>query len=242
MFKLNRIVWIIGINSGQLDLISLKALTLISNCKFCFYVGSLINISVLKLCSNAVCVRSVLKDSVEEVVYMMLCSEGLTVRLHSGSPFVYSGVNETSFYLSLIGLRCVVLPSVSVIDTALAYFGCEFTSVWSKSVVITRLSKKSLVGNKLFGLESICSFKPLLVLYLSVRLIPFFCKLAVYAYCLDCPVVCVFKSSWHAEAFLLSNLRWLQQDVRRSCAARMVLVIVGKALLSCAYSVNKLTR
>ncbi|XXN13676.1 MAG: SAM-dependent methyltransferase [Candidatus Hodgkinia cicadicola] len=241
MRKLNRIVWIIGVNSGQLDLISLKALTLISNCRFCFYVGSLINTSLLKLCSNAVCVRSVLKDSVEEIVYMMLCSEGLTVRLHSGSPFVYSSANETSFYLSLIGLRCVVLPSVSVIDTALAYLGCEFTSVWSKSVVITRLSKRSLVGNKLFSLENVCSFKPLLVLYLSVRLIPFFCKLAAFTYCPNCPVVCVFKSSWHAEAFLLSNLRWFQRDLRRSCAIRMVLIIVGKALLSCAHSVNKIT-
>ncbi|AHL31074.1 MAG: Cobalt-precorrin-4 C(11)-methyltransferase [Candidatus Hodgkinia cicadicola] len=242
MCKLNRIVWIVGASSGQLDLISLKALTLISNCKFCFYVGSLINASLLKLCSSAVCVRSVLEDSVEEVVYMMLCSEGLTVRLQSGSPFVYSGANEAGFYSSLVGLRCVVLPSVGVIDTALAYFGCEFTSVWNKSVVITRLSKKSLVVSKLLSLENVCSFKPLLVLYLSVRLIPFFCKLAAYAYCVDCPVVCVFKSSWHAEAFLLSNLCWLQQDVKRSRAIRMVLIIVGKALLACAHSASKLTR
>lgn len=242
MCKLNRVVWIIGVTSGQLDLISLKAFTLISNCKFCFYVGSLINTSLLKLCSNAVCVRSVLEDSAEEVVYTMLCSEGLTVRLQSGSPFVYSSVNETSFYLGLIGLRCVVVPSVSVIDTALAYFGREFTSVWNKSVVITRLSKKSLVGSKLLSLENVCSFKPLLVLYLSVRLIPFFCKLAVYAYCIDCPVVCVFKSSWHTEAFLLSNLRWLQQDVKRARAIRMALIIVGKALLACRHSDSKLTR
>ncbi len=201
------VVWVIGVNSGQLDLISLKALTLINSCAFCFYVGSLISSSLLRLCSNAICVRSVLRSSLEDTVYMILCSRGLVIRLHSGSAFVYSGVNETSFYLSLLGLRCAVLPSVGVVDTALAYLGCELTSVWSKSVVVTRLNKRSLVNSKLFSLEHICSSKPLLVLYLSVRLIPFFCELATYAYCSDCPVVCVFKSSWHAEAFLLSNLR-----------------------------------
>ncbi|XXM93390.1 MAG: SAM-dependent methyltransferase [Candidatus Hodgkinia cicadicola] len=231
-----------GVNSGQLDLISLKALTLISNCRFCFYAGSIIGTDVLRLCANAVCARCVLKDSIEDVVYMLLCSRGLVVKLYSGSPFVYSGINETSFYLNALGLKCVVLPSVSVIDTALSYFGYEFTSAWNSSVVITKLNKRSLTNNKLFCLESVCGFKPLLILYLSARLIPFLCKLAVYTYGLDCPVVCIFKSSWSAEMFLLSNLRWFQQDIKRACAIRMALVIMGKALTSCKHSANKLTR
>ncbi|XXM90193.1 SAM-dependent methyltransferase [Candidatus Hodgkinia cicadicola] len=233
-------VWLVGVCSGQLDLMSVKALTLINNCRFCFYAGTLISASLIRLCFNAVCVRSILKDSVEDVIYMILCSSGLVVKLYSGSPFVYSGVSETSYYLSVLGVKWAVLPSVGVIDTALSYLGYEFTSVWGKSVVITKLSKKSLVNNKLFSLENICDVKPLLVVYLSVRLVPFFCKLATYCYGRDCPVVCVFKSGWDAEVFLLSSLRWLERDISCSNVVRMVLLIVGKALLLCVCSGSKL--
>ncbi|ATY93508.1 Cobalt-precorrin-4 C(11)-methyltransferase [Candidatus Hodgkinia cicadicola] len=234
-------VWLIGITSGQLDLLSLKALTIISSCKFCFYAGSLININLLRLCSNAICVRSILRDSIEDIIYMFLCSKGLVVKLYSGSPFFYSGINETSFYLNMLNIKYSILPGVSVIDTAFSYLGYEFTSVWSRSVIITKLNKKSVTNSKLFSLESICSFKPIIVLYLSVRLIPYFCKVATYNYSLDCPVVCIFKSSWGSEIFMLSSLRWLQQDIVCSRSVRMILLIVGKALLSCRCFSNKLT-
>ncbi|XXM93690.1 hypothetical protein AAHH87_00300 [Candidatus Hodgkinia cicadicola] len=127
-------------------------------------------------------------------------------------------------------------------DTALCYLGFECFSAWNRCVVITRLSKKSITNSKLFGLESLSSFKPLLALYLSVRLVSFFCKLSASAYGLDCPVLCVFKSSWAQEAFLLSSLRWLRSDIRRTLAQRIVLLIVGKALMNCTPIVNRLTR
>ncbi|XXN19797.1 MAG: SAM-dependent methyltransferase [Candidatus Hodgkinia cicadicola] len=235
-------VWLIGVTSGQLDLLSLKALTIISNCRFCFYASSLISSSLLRLCSNAICVRPTLRDSIEDIIYMILCSKGLVAKLYSGSPFFYSGVNETSFYLNMLNIKYSVLPSVNVIDTALSYLGYEFTSIWNKSVIITRLSKKNVINSKLFSLESICNLKPLLILYLSVRLIPYFAALAAYNYGLDCPVICVFKSSWGSEAFMLSSVRWLQRDISCSRYTRAVLIIVGRALMSCKHFSSKLTR
>ncbi|MFP3039080.1 MAG: SAM-dependent methyltransferase, partial [Candidatus Hodgkinia cicadicola] len=109
----NQPVWLIGVPSGRLDLLSLRALTLIRNCKSCFYSSSLISEEVLTLCTSAVLVKDVLNDSIEDVSYMMLTSVktgGITVKLYSGSLFVYSGMQELTFRLNCIGIPFEIVP------------------------------------------------------------------------------------------------------------------------------------
>ncbi len=224
-------IWLIGLPSGSLDLISIKALTLLKNCKLCICPQSLLNNKLLSYCNNAVSTFESLKWQLEHIMYAILCTNGLVVKLHSGSLFGYSGVNELSFYLKSLGKHFTVLPSIGVLDTVFSYLGCEFDSTWSRTMVITRLTKKGIVNNKLFCSQTLFLLRPLAVVYLSIRLIPFICKVLRSSYGPFCPVVCVYKSTWHTETYLLSNIGSLNRDIKSIALLRMVLLVIGRNLL-----------
>ncbi|MFP3039652.1 MAG: SAM-dependent methyltransferase, partial [Candidatus Hodgkinia cicadicola] len=128
-------IWLVGVPSGSLDLISLKSMLLIRSCKFCFYTSSLLSSNILRQCTSAVLVKSVLHDSLESILYMILCAKGTIVKLCSGSLFLYSGVREASFYLKMLSLPFSVVPSVGVLDVAFSYLGYELVSAWNKTIL-----------------------------------------------------------------------------------------------------------
>ncbi|MFP3040149.1 MAG: SAM-dependent methyltransferase [Candidatus Hodgkinia cicadicola] len=228
-------VWLIGVPSGRLDLLSLKALTLIKNCKHCFYSSSLISEDVLSLCSSAVLVKDVLNDSIEDILYMLLTSVksgGITVKLYSGSLFVYSGMQELTFHLRSIGISFEVVPSVGTLEVAFAHLGCEFFTPWNESVVITKVTKRSMNNRKLTCLESLSNSSPMLVLYLSIRLASYVTSILTAGYGKFCPVLCVYKAAWNEETYLLTKLSTLSADVKALSTTRSVVIAVGRSLLN----------
>ncbi len=121
-------LWLVGVPSGKLDLLSVKAVSLLASCELCLYSGSLIDERVLRCCRRALVVRSALSDRLEDTLYALLCSNSMTVKLVSGSLFAYSGIRELSFYLKALKLAFSIVPSVGALDVAFAYLGCEFLS------------------------------------------------------------------------------------------------------------------
>lgn len=83
---------------------------------------------MLRQCASAVLVKNVLHDSLDNILYMMLCAKGIIVNLCSDSLFLHSGLRETSFYLKMLSLPFSVVPSVGVLDVAFSYLGYEFVS------------------------------------------------------------------------------------------------------------------
>ncbi|MGP1925307.1 MAG: SAM-dependent methyltransferase, partial [Candidatus Hodgkinia cicadicola] len=228
-------VWLIGVPSGRLDLLSLKALTLIRNCKSCFYSSSLISEEVLSLCTSAELVKDVLNDSIEDVLYMLLTSVqsgGITVKLYSGSLFVYSGLQELTFHLNSIGIPFEIVPSVGTLEVAFSQFGCEFFTPWNRSVVVTKVTKRPLDNRKLLCLETLSSVTPVLVLYLSVRLASYVATVLSSEYGKFCPVLCIYRATWNEETYLLTKLSSLSSDVRALSTTRTVVMIIGRSLLN----------
>ncbi|MGP1918167.1 MAG: SAM-dependent methyltransferase [Candidatus Hodgkinia cicadicola] len=228
-------VWFIGVPSGRLDLLSLKALTLIKNCKSCFYSSSLISSDVLSLCASAGLVKDVLNDSIEDVLYMLLTSVesgGITVKLYSGSLFVYSGLQELTFQLNFVGIPFEVVPSVGTLEVAFAQLGCEFFTPWSRTLVVTKVTKRSTDCRKLTCLETLSRAVPMLVLYLSVRLSAYVASVLTGEYGKFCPVLCVYRATWNEETYLLTKLSSLSADVRALSTQRTVVMIIGRSLLN----------
>ncbi|MGP1922002.1 MAG: SAM-dependent methyltransferase [Candidatus Hodgkinia cicadicola] len=228
-------VWLIGVPAGRLDLLSLKALTLIRNCKACFYSSSLITEDILSLCSSAELVKDVLNDSIEDVLYMLLTSVksgGITIKLYSGSLFVYSGLQELTIHLNSIGIPFEVVPSVGALEVAFAQLGCEFFTPWNRSIVVTKVTKRSTDNRKLLCLETLSRAAPALVLYLSIRLATYVATVLASEYGKLCPVVCVYRATWNEETYLLTNLSRLSADVRALSITRTAVVIIGRSLLS----------
>ncbi len=110
-------LWFVGLPSGSLDLISIKALTLIKNCRFCICPSSLVNNRLLSYCNKTIWLQNNLKCRIENMIYFILCNKGFVVKLHSGGLFGYSGINEIAFYLNILGAPFATLPSVGVLDT-----------------------------------------------------------------------------------------------------------------------------
>ncbi|MFP3018957.1 MAG: SAM-dependent methyltransferase [Candidatus Hodgkinia cicadicola] len=230
-----RSVWLVGVPSGRLDLLSLKALALIKNCKYCFYSSSLISEDVLALCVSAVLVKDVLNDSTEDVSYMLMTSVksgGLTVKLYSGSLSIYSGMQELTFHLNTCGIPFEIVPSVGALEVVFAQLGCELLTPWGKSLVITKVTKRSMDCRKLLCLETLSLAVPTLVLYLSIRLAPYVATALTGGYGSRCPVLCVYRATWNEETYLLTKLSSLSADVRALSPQRTVVVIIGRSLLN----------
>lgn len=232
---MGRPIWFIGVPSGRLDLLSLKALALLRNCQSCFYASSLISEDVLSLCSSATLVKDTLNDSVEDVLYMMMVSAstgGITVKLYSGSLSVYSGMQELAFHMRSLGMHFAVVPSVGALDVAFAQLGYEFFTPWNRAIVITKVTKRPTNNRKLLCLESLANATPLLVLFLSVRLMSYVGTALLASYGSNCPTLCVYRSAWNEETYLLTRLSKLSTDVRALSLNRTAMLIIGRSLLS----------
>ncbi|PIM95746.1 Cobalt-precorrin-4 C(11)-methyltransferase [Candidatus Hodgkinia cicadicola] len=240
--KYNKMLWFIGLPSGGLDLISIRALTLIKNCKLCICSSSLINRKLLSYCDKTIWVQNNLNYQIERMIYFVLCSRGIVVKLHSGSMLGYSGVNELAFYLNILGVQFTILPSVGAMDTAFSYLGWEPDFTINKGIIITKITKKSIVSNKLFCKWTLMELNPIVVIYLASRLIQYVCDALCQTFGKHCLVVCVFKSNWHSEIYLLTNLYHLHGDLKRASILRLTMIIANKSLLTSRYSLCKLNR
>ncbi|PIM95677.1 Cobalt-precorrin-4 C(11)-methyltransferase [Candidatus Hodgkinia cicadicola] len=238
--KNNIMLWFIGLPSGGLDLISIKALTLIKNCKLCICPGSLINRKLLSYCDETIWIQDNLNYQTERIIYFILCSRGIIVKLHSGSMFGYSGINEIIFYLNMLGILFTIIPSIGALDTAFSYLGWEPTSMVNRGIYITRIIKKSIISNKIPCKRMLIETNSIVVFYLSARLIHYVCDVFYQTFGKDYHVICVFKSNWHSEIYLLTNLNHLHNDLKRTSILRISMIISGKSLLTSRYCSHKL--
>ncbi|PIM95334.1 Cobalt-precorrin-4 C(11)-methyltransferase [Candidatus Hodgkinia cicadicola] len=238
----NKMLWFIGLPSGGLDLISIKALTLIKNCKLCICSSSLINRKLLSYCDETIWIQNNLNYQIERIIYFVLCSKGIVVKLHSGSMLGYSGINELAFYLNILGVPFTILPSVGAMDTAFSYLGWEPDYSINKGIIITRITKTSIVNNKFLCKRTLMESNPIVVIYLASRLIQYVCDALYQAFGKYCSVVCVFKSNWHSEVYLLTNLYHLHGDLKRASILRLNMIIANNTLLTSRYSLCKLNK
>ncbi len=233
-------VWFIGLSSGGLDLISIKVLTLIKNCKLCICPGSLIDRKLLSYCDETIWIQNNLKYQTERIIYFILCSKGINVKLHSGSMFGYSGTSEVAFYLNILGITFKVIPSIGALDTAFSYLGWEPALLINRGIYITRITRKSVISNKLLCKRTLVEAGSIVAIYLASRTIHYVCDILYQAFGKGCLVVCVFKSNWHSEIYLLTNIYQLHNDLKRASILRMSMIIIGRSLLPTWHPTYKL--
>ncbi len=129
------------------------------------------------------------------MIYFILCNKGLVIKLYSGGLFDYSGINEIAFYLNILGVPFATLPSVGILDTAFSYLGLGFDLLVNRNIIITRITKRSLINSKFICEQTLAESQPIIVAYLSIRLVPYLCKILSWTFGKYCPILCVYKSS-----------------------------------------------
>ncbi len=129
-----------------------------------------------------------------------LCNKGLIL-------LDYSGINEIVFYLNILRVPFVTLPSGECIDTVFSYLSLE---------------SDLLVNRNNYNYQNINS-------KLIYEWAYYYCISACFIYC---PILCVYKSSWHQETHLLTNVNYITEALKRALVLRTAILVIVTPLIA----------
>ncbi len=222
-------VWFVGISSGRLDLINVKTLILVKVCDVCLYAGSMLIKFVTKYCNNAKLVKNTIKDKLEDIIlFICLYKSYNVVRVHSGDLGFFSNVDEQIYYCKLLSVELSVVSNVGMISIASSWLQQECVHV--NCMLIAKLNRRSVLKQRLFNMESLCVLKPVIALFLSVRLIGSLCNALICKLGSNCSVICWYKFAWNCEVCFLSDLVSLENDVTTMRISRLLFIVIKRDL------------
>ncbi len=226
-------VFFVGAGPGDPELLTLKALRLLKNCRICVYAGSLVNQEVL----NAVPKEAELHDSaamsLKEIVAVFLDARirGIDViRLHSGDPSIYGAIREQMNELDKAGIAYEVVPGVSSFQASAALLQVELTAPEiAQTIILTRTSGRTPMPEEQ-ELERLAQTHATLCIFLSGHKIDETIKGLIDHYGTDCPAAVVYHASWPDEKAVYGTLADIGQKAKAAGMGQTSLILVGRAL------------
>ena len=135
--------------SGDVDLITVKGRKLLEEADVVIYAGSLVSKEHLSFCKPDCNIYNSASMTLEEIVDKMeyAAKKDLkVVRLHSGDPTIYGAIREQMDMLAKKGIEYQVIPGVSSFTAACSSIKREFTLPnVSQTVILTRIEGKTPV-------------------------------------------------------------------------------------------------
>lgn len=134
--KSRGIVYIVGAGPGDPELLTLKAVKVLSMADVVVY-DRLIPREVLNYARNGAELvyagkesghHTLTQDEINQLLLTEACKGKTVVRLHGGDPYVFGRGEEECMYLISHGVECIIVPGVSSVVAGLAYAGIPVTS------------------------------------------------------------------------------------------------------------------
>ncbi|NQU61594.1 MAG: precorrin-4 C(11)-methyltransferase [Rhodospirillales bacterium] len=237
-------VHFIGAGPGAPDLITVRGLNLIRDCKVVLYAGSLVPESIVAEAPADARVIDTSALHLDEIIAEMkdAAAAGHDVaRVHSGDPSLYGAIGEQMRRLDDLGIAYDITPGVPAFAAAAAALGCELTLPnVSQTVVLTRTSVRSTDMPKGEELAKLGESGATLAVHLSVNnLVPVVRDLVPH-YGEDCPVVVAYRASWPDEQYIHGTLADIRDKVKKSGITRTALILVGRVLDAKAFDNSRL--
>jgi precorrin-4/cobalt-precorrin-4 C11-methyltransferase len=227
-------VHFIGAGPGAADLITVRGLRLIGECKVCLYAGSLVPAAIVAAAPEGARVVDTAALTLDEIIAEMIAAyaKGLDVaRVHSGDPSLYGAIAEQMRRLIALGIPYDVTPGVPSFAAAAAALQCELTvPEVAQSVVLTRVSGRA---SRMPDTETLAIFaqsRTTLVIHLAIHAIEAIVRDLLPFYGADCPVAVVVQASAPAEKILRGTLDDIATKVAQARIERTALILVGPAL------------
>lgn len=237
--RLDRVtIHFVGAGPGAADLITLRAVALISAADLVLYPGTYIDREVLAHAKPGARLLDTQDLDLDQMTTAMADAHaaGLdVVRLTSGDPSIYSALHEQSKRLDAVGVPWDVTPGVPAYAAAAARVGAELTvPELVQSVVLTRVQARSTAMPDNEALANFAATGATLALHLAItRTRELATELAGH-YGADCPVVVVSRVSQPSELVLRGTLADIAEAVEAADLRQAAVILVGRALAASA--------
>jgi len=227
-------VHFVGAGPGAPDLITLRALRLLQECRVCLYAGALVPDEVIAHCPPGATLVNTAELTLDEITAELVAADaaGLdVVRLCSGDPSIFSAVAEQARRLREAGIEYDIVPGVPAFAAAAAALKQELTvPMVGQTVVLTRIAAQATPMPPGEELASLGASGATLVLHLAVQRIDDVVADLVPHYGSTCPVAVVAFASREDELVLRGTLAEIAGIVREAGVKRTAVIIVGRVL------------
>lgn len=227
-------VFFVGSGPGDIELLTVKANSLIKKADILIYPGSLINKEILKLAKkDTLLIDSAILNLKEiiEIVINGVKDKKIVVRLASGEPSIYGAILEQMLELDKNDISYEIVPGISSIFAAAAKLKIELTAPEvSQTIILTRAEgrTKKPAGEEI---EKISSIKGTHCYFLSIDKI----KAILEAYIsngwdINTPVAVVYNVTNKGEQIIRGSFKNIASEVEKRNIKNKALIIIGEVL------------
>lgn len=227
-------VFFVGSGPGDIELLTVKANSLIKKADILIYPGSLINKEILKLSKkDTLLIDSAILNLKEiiEIIISGVKDKKIVVRLASGEPSIYGAILEQMLELDKINIPYEIVPGISSIFAAAAKLKIELTAPEvSQTIILTRAEgrTKKPAGEEI---EKISSIKGTHCYFLSIDKI----KTILDAYIsngwdINTPVAVVYNVTNKGEQIIRGSFKNITSEVEKRNIKNKALIIIGEVL------------
>jgi precorrin-4/cobalt-precorrin-4 C11-methyltransferase len=224
----------IGAGPGDPDLLTIKAVRLISRADCIIYADSLVDPAVCQYAKAGAQIHgssTLTLEAMMEIMVTAATNNQFVVRLQSGDPGIYGAMHEQRRILDKAGVAYIIVPGVSSVFAAAAAAGVELTVPdVAQSLILTRREGRVEMPEK-ETLRSFASHGTTLAVFMSItRVRQVVEDLLAGGYTLDTPAMVVYRATWPEQQIIRATLETLVQAVKPARISRQALIIVGRAL------------
>jgi precorrin-4/cobalt-precorrin-4 C11-methyltransferase len=227
-------VHFIGAGPGAPDLLTLRAVALLSKSPVCLYAGSLVPAQMLAHCPPGARLVDTADLTLDEIVAECAAahaSDDDVARLCSGDPSIFSAVAEQTRRLDQAGIDWDITPGVPAFAAAAASLRRELTVPGvGQTVVLTRAAAQATPMPDGEDLASVSASRATLVLHLAVQRITEVANELVPIYGANCPVAVIANASRPDEVILRGSLADIATRVADAGIRRTAVIVVGRVL------------
>lgn len=226
-------VFFVGAGPGDPGLLTVRAQSLLKECRMCIYAGSLINPEVLTLLPPQCEKHDSAKLDLPEIVALFRDARDKdidVVRLHSGDPSIYGATREQMNELDGLGIPYEVVPGVSAFQAAAAALQTELTAPEvAQTIILTRTSGRTPMPPEQ-DLAALARTRATLCIFLSAHKLREVASTLAEHYGADCPAAFVYKVSWPDQRIVRGTLGNIAEIADAADMRKSAIIVVGPAL------------
>jgi precorrin-4/cobalt-precorrin-4 C11-methyltransferase len=227
-------VYIIGVGSGDPDLLTVKAQRIITAADVILYADSLIPDRLLEDTRSDVEIIKTSDRTLEEIMAVTIdrVRAGLTIaRLHSGDLTLYSAITEQIRALRAAEIAIELIPGIGAYQAAAAKLQVELTvPELVQTIILTRPSGRASAVPAAEELASLAAHRASLCLYLAARHVETSQAKLLQHYPPDTPVAICFRIGWADERIWVVPLAEMATATVRENLVRTTMYIISPAL------------
>ncbi|MCW2810027.1 MAG: precorrin-4 C11-methyltransferase [Friedmanniella sp.] len=237
-------VHFVGAGPGAADLLTLRAVALLSTAPVCVYAGTYIGAEVLAHCAPGTTLVDSQHLDLDQITAHLVAAHAAgqdVVRLCSGDPSLFSAVAEQTRRLDRAGVPWDVTPGVPAYAAAAALVGRELTvPEVAQTVILTRTQAASTAMPAGESLGYLARTHATLVLHLAIRRTRELCAELTPEYGAGCPVVVVCRATQPDEVILRGTLADMPDQVEAAGLRQAAVILVGEALRAADFTESHL--